>query len=71
MIEFPIEWPDGEPAPEVHDFRVTKTKQIGINTGRPRWHVECRTCKELIHEATTGPGSLIGYHLIDSVRKTG
>lgn len=34
-----------------------------IHTGRGRFKVECLTCKELIHEATTGTGVHCEAHL--------
>jgi hypothetical protein len=37
-----------------HRYLVTPTGESGINTGRPRYRVECLSCGELLHEATTG-----------------
>jgi len=38
-----------------HHLRVTATSELGIDTGRRRYRVECLTCGEIVHEATTGP----------------
>lgn len=36
-------------------LRVTATAQVGWNTGRRRYRVECLTCNEIVHTATTRP----------------
>lgn len=46
-----------------HEFRVTATHLVGWNTGRRRYRVECVTCGIEVHEATTGPESLVNSHL--------
>ena len=46
-----------------HVFHVTATRHTGWNTGRRRYMVECLTCKEVLHEATTGPDQRIESHL--------
>jgi hypothetical protein len=38
-----------------HVIHFTATRHDGINTGRRRYMVECLTCKETVHEGTTGP----------------
>jgi hypothetical protein len=44
-------------------FKVAPTRFRGCDTGRVRFYVECLTCKEVIHEATTGPRCLIESHM--------
>ena len=44
-------------------FRVNATGETGINTGRMSYRVECVTCSELLHEATTGTMYRIEQHL--------
>lgn len=39
---------------EDHHLRVTATAELGIDSGRRRYRVECLTCGEIVHEATTG-----------------
>ena len=39
-----------------HDkYTVTATSEVGIHTGRTRFHVQCNACGRILHEATTGP----------------
>lgn len=45
-----------------HDYVVIATTKTGFHSGRTRFCVACCTCETLIHEQTTGPGQLIGYH---------
>ncbi len=45
-----------------HELRITATKETGSHTGRRRYRVECLTCKEEVHDATTGPMSLVRQH---------
>jgi len=46
----------------VHNMRITATGGEGFNTGRPRYRVECLTCRLVVHEATTGPVSRVTSH---------
>jgi len=46
-----------------HRFRISATRESGLHTGRRRCRVECQTCEEVVHEATTGPGERIMEHL--------
>lgn len=46
-----------------HVMHITATRGTGFHSGRRRYMVECLTCRETIHEATTGPMSLVGFHL--------
>lgn len=50
---------------EGHRIRFTPTKLSGFNTGRPRVHVECLTCSEVLHEATTGPRPNAEWHWLE------
>ena len=54
------DYPDGG-----HHFRVTATAQLGVDTGRRRYRVECLSCGEVVHEATTGAHANIRFHLKD------
>lgn len=49
-----------------HHFRVTATGKLGVDTGRRRYRVECLSCGEIVHEATTGAHANIRYHLRDA-----
>lgn len=44
-------------------MQINATGDIGSSTGRMRWHVECLTCGEVIHPATTGGASRMEHHL--------
>lgn len=59
-------WP-GHHVPEIeisgHLFAITPTTLIGGDSGRTRFRVECKTCGEMLHEATTGPRLRIASHL--------
>lgn len=45
------------------DYHVSRTQNVGIHSGRGRFRVECLTCKEVLHENTTGTSSRIrGHH---------
>lgn len=44
-------------------MEVSPTSSHGIHSGRRRYRVVCLTCRTLIHEATTGPGSRVDSHL--------
>lgn len=46
-------------------MRVTATTKTGCDTGRTRFRVECLTCGEVIHPATTGSSSRCRQHLKD------
>jgi hypothetical protein len=52
---------------DAHLLRVTATAQVGWNTGRRRYRVECLTCGEVVHVATTGPH----WNMRDHVREKG
>lgn len=57
--------PDGPVTFEMagHVLCVEPTTEIGVNTGRHRYRVRCRTCSTTIHEATTGPANYIEEHI--------
>ena len=44
-------------------FRVSPTQLRGVDTGRVRFRVECLTCGEIVHEATTGSTFNVKSHL--------
>jgi hypothetical protein len=44
-------------------IRVTPTSEFGRDTDRRRFLVECRTCQETIHEATTSATIRVRDHL--------
>lgn len=46
-----------------HIFASTPTGDVGIDSGRPRFKVECLTCNECLHENTTGPSLRIESHI--------
>jgi len=46
-----------------HVFAITATHQVGCDTGRRRYRVECRSCRLLVHEASTSAGAQVRYHL--------
>jgi len=46
-----------------HEFAVTPTGDTGVNSGRPRHRVECRTCKTVEHENTNWAASCVLQHL--------
>ncbi|HSX22905.1 MAG TPA: hypothetical protein VLE97_09050 [Gaiellaceae bacterium] len=52
-----------------HHFRVTATARLGVDTGRRRYRVECLSCSEIVHEATTGAHANIRYHLRDAAER--
>src|SRR5262249_28733735 len=54
-----------------HAYRVTPTDEMAINTGRRRFRVECLTCEETLHEATTGTSSRILAHEEQFAERTG
>lgn len=53
-----------------HHFRVTATADLGCDTGRRRYRVECLSCQEVVHEATTGAHWNMGYHVRDVARRS-
>lgn len=48
-----------------HVFRIVATRELGCDTGRRRYRVECLTCEALVHEATTSPSCQIESHFRD------
>lgn len=44
-------------------FKVTPTKEFGVHTFRTRYRVECLTCPELLHKATTSATVRVRDHL--------
>jgi hypothetical protein len=48
-----------------HDFEVRTTPVRGIDSGRMRWAVRCKTCDVDVHTGTTGPAHMIRGHLLD------
>jgi hypothetical protein len=46
-----------------HHQRVTATGEVGIDSGRRRYRVECLTCAEIVHEATTGAFANMERHV--------
>lgn len=49
-----------------HTIHITATRATGFSTGRRRYTVECLTCRETVHEATTGPMQNVDSHLRDA-----
>ena len=52
-----------------HHLRVTATSKLGCDTGRRRYRVECLSCGEVVHEATTGAHWNIGFHIRDVAQR--
>ena len=52
-----------------HHLRVTATRELGCDTGRRRYRVECLSCQEVVHEATTGAHCNMGYHVREAERR--
>lgn len=52
-----------------HHMRVTATSELGCDTGRRRYRVECLSCREVVHVATTGAHWNMEYHLRDVARR--
>ncbi len=50
-----------------HAFEVTATDEVGCDTGRRRYRVECVTCKTVLHANTTGPECRIRSHAAQSI----
>ena len=46
-----------------HEMVIEPTDQVGMNTGRRRWRVECRSCRALVHDATTSPSGAVRSHI--------
>jgi hypothetical protein len=46
---------------------ITATDKVGINSGRTRYRVECRTCDVVVHSATTGPEIRQRQHLEERI----
>ena len=46
-----------------HILACTPTGDVGSDSGRPRFKVECLTCNEVLHENTTGPSVRIESHV--------
>ena len=51
-----------------HLFVVTATKELGCDTGRRRYRVVCRTCRVVVHPATTGPRWNMEFHEREAAR---
>lgn len=51
-----------------HVFTVTATSELGCDTGRRRYRVECVSCQDLVHEDTTGPRWNMGFHVRETAR---
>jgi hypothetical protein len=45
------------------EFWVVGTNALAPTTLRTRYEVQCRTCDEVLHKATTGPTARIRGHL--------
>jgi hypothetical protein len=45
-----------------HLFITTATNEVGCDTGRRRYRVVCRSCRVLVHPATTGPMQNMEFH---------
>jgi hypothetical protein len=50
---------------EAHHFRIAATDELGCDSGRRRYRVECLSCRSVVHEATTGPMWMMRGHLRD------
>ena len=46
-----------------HLCAVTATREVGCDTGRRRYRVVCRTCRVVVHPATTGPREQMDMHV--------
>lgn len=46
-----------------HLFTVKAVKERGIHTGRQRYYIECKTCDQVLHHATTGPREWALQHI--------
>lgn len=45
-----------------YGIKLTRTDEVGCDSGRHRWHVACLTCHGVLHEATTGPFAWHEWH---------
>ena len=52
-----------------HHLRVTATRHLGVDTGRRRYRVECLTCNEVVHVATTGAHWNMKFHVKDAAER--
>ncbi len=52
-----------------HHLRVTATSDLGCDTGRRRYRVECLSCREVVHPATTGAHWNMSFHVRDAERR--
>lgn len=52
-----------------HHLRVMTTGELGCDTGRRRYRVECLTCGEVVHEATTGAHANMKSHVRDAAER--
>lgn len=48
-----------------HTFTATPTDERGIDSGRIRWAVRCKTCDVLVHRGSTSVQAQIRHHLWD------
>jgi hypothetical protein len=48
---------------EGHSFVVSPTGEVGVHTQHPRYRVDCETCSECVHEATTGVAWNVDFHI--------
>lgn len=48
-----------------HKIAITATSEVGCDSGRRRYRLDCRTCRVVVHPGTTGPSSMIANHLRD------
>jgi len=46
-----------------HVLAVTATRELGRDTLRRRYRVICRTCRVVVHPATTGPREQMATHV--------
>ena len=53
-----------------HHLRVTATRELGVDTGRRCYRVECLTCAKVVHEAMTGAHWNMEYHVRDAARRS-
>lgn len=51
--------------------RTAIPDQLGCDTGRRRYRVECVSCAVVVHEATTGPRWNVGFHVREADRVVG
>lgn len=46
-----------------HAFKITATAEVGTQSGRRRYRVECITCDMIVHPGSTSAQSQMDYHL--------